>query len=108
MYSPSLSTPLTPRWQDSLGAILDVGRYLTQAKGQLEHHGEWGKMVEEDLPFGRQTAFRLIAIVSHPILSNVAHGMELTTVRGSLTIAFGTDKRPFGVQEVREIPGNHP
>ena len=41
---------ITARWQDSVWAIVEVGRVLIQAKEALEH-GEFLEMVG-DLPFG--------------------------------------------------------
>ena len=62
---------MDPRYRchSGCGPLPDPGQ------GELEHD-EWGKMVEEDLPFGESTARMLMAIVRHPILSNRDHGMD--------------------------------
>ncbi len=67
---------ITERYQDSVRAILDVGRYLIEAKTELEH-GEFGVMIAQDLPFSRHTAFRLMAIARNPLLSDVANSQHL-------------------------------
>ena len=70
------TSAIVQRWQDSLMAILDIGRLLSEAKAALPH-GQFGPMIAKSLPFGRQTAFRLMAISEHSTLSNVAHGQHL-------------------------------
>ncbi len=67
---------ITERYQDSVRAILDVGRYLIDAKDELPH-GEFGLMVDEDLPFSWLTANRFMAIARNPVLSNSSHGKNL-------------------------------
>ncbi len=69
---------ITARYQDSVAAILDVGRYLIQAKAQLVH-GEFGLLVEQDLPFSWRTANRFIVIAENPVLANSTHGSNLPT-----------------------------
>ena len=55
---------ITRRWQDSVRAIIDVGRLLCTAKATLPH-GEFGRMLESDqIPFGMRTAQRLMEIAS--------------------------------------------
>ena len=63
----------------SVEAIVDIGRLLIQAK-QRCGHGEWGRMFGEHLvPFGQETARRLMLIAKHPVLSNSTHGWNLPT-----------------------------
>ena len=67
---------ITTRYQESVGAIVDVARYLLQAKDQLGH-GEFGSMVAQDLPFTLRTAELFISIARNPVLSNANHGSYL-------------------------------
>ena len=68
---------ISARWQDSVVAIIDVGKLLLGAKHALPH-GEFGPMVESDrVPFGLGTAQRLMAIAGHSLLSNTAHAPYL-------------------------------
>jgi hypothetical protein len=60
-------------WRKSLEAILETGRLLTAAKGELDH-GEFLAMIERDLPFGPSTAQRLMKIAADERLTNTAHG----------------------------------
>ncbi len=69
---------ITTCYQESVGAIVDVGRYLIQAKEQLTH-GEFGSMVADDLPFSWRTANCFIAIAKNPTLANSHHGANLPT-----------------------------
>jgi hypothetical protein len=45
-------------WREAQQSFLAIGRYLVQAKRKLPH-GEFQKLVEASLPFGRQTAYEL-------------------------------------------------
>ncbi len=56
-------------WRASLEAILEVGRLLSAAKETLPH-GEFGKMIETQLPFVPRTAQMLMAIADDPNISN--------------------------------------
>src|SRR5262245_19184879 len=57
------------RWHETVRAFLEVGGMLIDAKTQLAH-GEFGEMIERDLPFGSRTAQRLMAVAQHPSISN--------------------------------------
>jgi hypothetical protein len=46
---------ISAAWQKSVDSIIETGRLLIAAKAGMQH-GEWGIMVESDLPFNRQTA----------------------------------------------------
>jgi hypothetical protein len=56
-------------WRASVEAILEVGRLLEAAKEALDH-GEFGKMIETELPFGERTAQMLMSIAADPQISN--------------------------------------
>src|SRR4051812_28069269 len=45
-------------WREAQQSFLAIGRYLIQAKRKLAH-GEFQRLVEASLPFGRQTAYEL-------------------------------------------------
>ncbi len=68
---------------------------MSQAKRQLEH-GEWGKMVVEDLPFGERTAQRLMVIAQHPALTKATHVSLLPPSWGTL---YELTKLPLPVLE---------
>ena len=58
-------------------SIIEVGRLLIRAKAELPH-GEFGRLFNDHLvPFGQDSAERLMAIAKHPLLSNSAHGRNL-------------------------------
>ncbi|MEK4034039.1 DUF3102 domain-containing protein [Methylocystis sp. IM3] len=67
---------ITAAWQKSVASILETGHNLIQAKQELEH-GEWLKMIKDELPFGEDTAERLMKVARNPVLSNSDHGRNL-------------------------------
>ncbi|MDU8946116.1 DUF3102 domain-containing protein [Ovoidimarina sediminis] len=81
------SHAIRARWQDSVDAILDVGRMLTEAKANLPH-GQFGRLFAEDnperLPFTDATARKLMAISRHAALGNRAHVHALPPAWGTL------------------------
>jgi hypothetical protein len=60
---------ITATWQNAAASIIETGRILTEAKRNLPH-GEFGKMIDEKLPFSRRAAQMLMAIAKNPVLSN--------------------------------------
>jgi hypothetical protein len=78
---------ITARWQDSVEAILDVGRMLIQAQAEVGH-GNWLRLIEK-LPFGESTAQKLQRIVDPekaPHLSNPEHVPDLPPSWGTLHV----------------------
>jgi hypothetical protein len=69
-------TRISERWQKSIEGIIETGRELIEQKRDTDH-GEWIKIFEDNKPFSRETAHKLIAIAEHPVLSNVAHVQHL-------------------------------
>jgi N6-adenosine-specific RNA methylase IME4 len=67
---------IAAEWRRSLSAILEVGRLLTEAKDALPH-GEFGAMIESELPFGARTAQMLMTIAADERLSNPKHASHL-------------------------------
>jgi predicted RNA methylase len=74
---------ITACWRASVEAILEVGRLLAAAKESLPH-GQFGEMIEAELPFSPRTAERLIAIGGDPRLSNPTHVSHLPASWGTL------------------------
>jgi hypothetical protein len=71
-------------WDESLMAILHTGEVLSAAKQRLRH-GEWQALFQSrQLRFSRETAFRLMKIAEHPVLSNVTHVQRLPCSWGTL------------------------
>jgi hypothetical protein len=69
---------ISAAWQHSVDSIIETGRLLLGAKADpAMQHGEWGTMVESDLPFNRHTAHKLMQIASDKRLTNVSHGKHL-------------------------------
>lgn len=74
---------ITVAWNKTRDGILDVGRLLDEAKGELEH-GQFEAMVEKDLPFGPRSARRFMAIRRDPRISNRTHESVLPANWGTL------------------------
>jgi N6-adenosine-specific RNA methylase IME4 len=69
---------INARWQDSVDAIIDVGRLLMQAKHELVRHGQWLKLFEnKELPFGERTAQMLMRVSSKHQITNTKHASYL-------------------------------
>jgi hypothetical protein len=77
------ATRISTAWQKSVESIIETGGLLIAAKAALDH-GQWGQMVESDLPFSRQTAHKLMKIADDARLSNVAHVRHLPPSWGIL------------------------
>lgn len=77
------SEQITIAWQKSIAAIFECGRLLIAAKDKLGH-GEFGEMIEHDLPFGERTAQRLMAIARDKRLANPTHVSHLPCAWGAL------------------------
>lgn len=61
----------------SVEGIIETGRLLAAAKGELAH-GEWTRMFDDGLvPFTLNTAERFMKVAKHPQLSNSAHAQTL-------------------------------
>ena len=74
---------INAEWRKSVEGILNVGRELIAAKEACEH-GEFLRMfkghenaVSDPVPFGEDTAERLMKVASHPVLSDSALGRSL-------------------------------
>jgi Protein of unknown function (DUF3102) len=74
---------ITSCWQKAVTSIIETGRELIAAQDDLDH-GEFGKLVEEKLPFSSRTAQRLMAIARNPIISNPTHVSHLPPSWGTL------------------------
>ncbi len=59
---------ITTAWNQARDSIIEVGRLLVEAKANLEH-GQFTKMIEHELPFGKSTAQSLMAIFKDKRLS---------------------------------------
>lgn len=77
------ATRIRAAWQNSVEAIFEVGRLLTAAKAALPH-GEFGEMIERELPFKARTAQMLMAIAADERITNAKHVSLLPPAWGTL------------------------
>lgn len=56
-------------WRKSIEGIIRTGQRLAEAKRELPH-GEFGRMVTDDLLFSERTARQLMRISAHPSITN--------------------------------------
>ena len=56
-------------WQNATASIIETGELLNASKAVIPY-GEWNVMIKTQLPFGYETARRLMSIANHPLLSN--------------------------------------
>jgi len=70
----------------SVDGFIEAGRWLIEAKeGENKlPHGEFEKMVADDLHFTRRTAARFMEIARHPVISNGTHVSHLPPSWGTL------------------------
>jgi hypothetical protein len=69
---------ISAAWQKSVDSIIETGRLLLAAKADPKmQHGEWGTMVESDLPFNRHTAHKSMQIAGDKRLASVSQGKHL-------------------------------
>jgi hypothetical protein len=85
---------ITVCWRTSVEAILEVDRLLAAAKKALPH-GEFGKMIESELPFTDRTARMLMTIASDPRLTNRKHVSVLPPSWGTLYELTKLDDEQF-------------
>jgi hypothetical protein len=72
-------------WQKQARDVIATGKLLIEAHDDLiDVHGAWANMIENDLPFDRTTAHRLMAIARHKVLSSVAHVQHLPAHWGTM------------------------
>lgn len=81
-------------WRKSVEAIFETGRLIAEAKAALPH-GEFGTMIETELPFGARTAERLMAIAADPKLTNPTHVSVLPASWGTLYELTKLDEDTF-------------
>jgi hypothetical protein len=110
---------ITEAWQQQVASIFEVGDMLVQAQAELRH-GEWTAMVKNDLPFNRQTAFKLQKIASNQQLRNVSPGKlpaHWTLLYGLATldadqfeagISSGAINAGMARKDIRELRGEEP
>jgi hypothetical protein len=77
------ATLINTSWRKSVTAIIEAGRWLIEAKAELEH-GEFQQMIEDDLDFGSRTAEMLMRIAAHPVISNAKYVSHLPPSWGTL------------------------
>src|ERR1700722_6986045 len=85
---------ITTCWRASFEGVLETGRLLIAAKEALPH-GEWERMRDENLPFKKNTATRLMAIARDERISNVAHAPLLPPVWSTLYELTKLDDKQF-------------
>jgi hypothetical protein len=81
-------------WQKSLDAIFAVGDLLLAAN-KLLPHGQFEKMVRNELPFGERTAERLMAVAADKRLRNPTHVSHLPRSWGTLYELSRLDDEQF-------------
>ena len=80
-------------WQKILGAILETGRLLIEAKQQVSH-GRWQE-VAENLPFSQRTAQDLMRIAGDKRLANPQHAALLPPAWTTLAALARLDDGDF-------------
>jgi hypothetical protein len=96
---------ISAAWQKSVESIIETGLLLIDAKAELEH-GHFLEMLESELPFGPNTAQRLMIIASDDRITNAAHVQLLPAKWGTI---YELTKLPDGTFEQAILSGKiHP
>jgi hypothetical protein len=89
---PDWAAEIRAAWQKTLDSILETGRKLNQANEEMPY-GLWLAMVKSELPFGPDTAQRLMAIANNPVLVNTGHARFLPPHYETLYALTRLDKK---------------
>ena len=76
-------TRITASWGKQVPSIIETGKHIIEAKAELAG-ASFRAMVQKELPFEKSTAYALIAIAEHPVLSSVQHVGRLPPSWGTL------------------------
>lgn len=66
----------------AVAGVIAAGRHLEEAKWEVVQFTDWERWCRDSVGISRQTAFRLMTIAGHAVLSNVAHVQHLTAEGG--------------------------
>lgn len=104
-------------WRKSIDSIIQTGRDLATAKSELAH-GEFSKMIGNDLAFNDGTARKLMRIAAHPEITNrststvlppswtvLAELSQLTAEDFRDAAAKGLIKPDISAREARAVAG---
>jgi Protein of unknown function (DUF3102) len=92
--SAAWAAKITTVWQQTLQGIFKSGRLLIDAKKALGH-GAFGKMIENELPFGPRTAERLMQVAADKRLTNPTRASVLPPSWGTLYALSRLDDAAF-------------
>lgn len=90
-------------YRDTLEDIFRMGDLLIEAKDDLAH-GEFGQMVEDDLPFGKRTSRKLRAIARDDRLRNRTRASDLPAAWSTLHRLTKLDDRQWAAVEPHISP----
>lgn len=87
-------------WTGLMLNIIETGKLLHELKGAAGH-GNWLDKIDNDLPFDRSTAVKLMQIASHPVLSNAALAQHLPPKWSVLAemISIPTDRLEMAIRQ---------
>ncbi|MBU3549479.1 hypothetical protein [Polynucleobacter sp. P1-05-14] len=83
-------------WQKSVASVIEVGRLVKEAKGEL---GVSYSLLETELPFSSTVAAFLIKIAENPVLSNPAYFSRLPNAYNTLYHLASVDPKKL-VQQI--------
>jgi hypothetical protein len=98
---------ITAAWQNTVHNIIETGRLLIEAKDDIGYGG-FQEMIRAELPFGPNTAQRLMQIAEDPVLSNAAHAPLLPASWMTLYELTKLPKRGVDLEVLIEERAIHP
>lgn len=87
-------------WSQAQERFIEIGNYLIFAKRKLTKHGEYERMISEELPFQRSVAHALKA-VAEAVRDGRLHKQELPNSYSTAYLLVTLDDT--GIQEAREM-----
>jgi hypothetical protein len=98
---------ITAACQNTVHNIIETGRLLIEAKDDIGYGG-FQEMIRAELPFGPNTAQRLMQIAENPVLSNAAHVPLLPASWGTLYELAKLPKHGVDLEVLIEERAIHP
>jgi hypothetical protein len=93
---------ITTTWRKAAESIIETGRLLIRAKGELKH-GQFGEMIADKLPFKSRTAQMLMEIAKHHVISNAKFASVLPP---SWSTLYAITKLPVPESEMERMLSN--
>jgi hypothetical protein len=94
-------------WQQGVEAVIETGLRIIDAREGLEH-GEFEKMVRNDLHISPGTARKLLAVASNKVIANRSHVNDLPASWGTLYELTSAEHKGLDLEAAIKSGAIHP